>query len=110
MHVPVMRHKDAWAEERRAPKVLDPLEDPPQAVETRRAHLVGSVPNQPELPKDVLIVASKLKQYISAKAGLNTSANVMDRLSEMVRHHCDRAIERARADGRKTVLDRDFIA
>jgi histone H3/H4 len=29
-------------------------------------------------------------------------------LSESVRELCDRAIEKARAEGRKTVLDRDF--
>ena len=55
-----------------------------------------------------LIIASKLKQYIKGKSGLNTSANVIQCLSEIVRKHCDSAIEHAKESGRKTVMDRDF--
>jgi histone H3/H4 len=57
---------------------------------------------------EVLIVASKLKNYIRAKSGMNTSASVLGVLSDKVRQLCDQAIENARADGRKTVKDRDF--
>ena len=57
---------------------------------------------------EVLVVASKLKNYIRAKSGMNTSASVLGVLSEKVRLLCDQAIESARADGRKTVKDRDF--
>lgn len=60
--------------------------------------------------KDVLVVVSKLKGYIRSVSGLNTSAEVATRLSEIVRTHCDAAIERAKQDGRKTVMDRDFSA
>jgi histone H3/H4 len=55
-----------------------------------------------------LIIASRLKEYIQARADMNTSAQVMDALSDYVRVITDRAIDNARADGRKTVLDRDF--
>ena len=58
--------------------------------------------------KEVLIVASKLKNYIREKSGMNTSANVMDALSNKVRGLCDHAIETAKSAGRKTVMDRDF--
>ncbi len=58
---------------------------------------------------EVLVVASKLKNYIREKSdGMNTSANVLTALSDKIRELCDRAIENARADGRKTVKDRDF--
>lgn len=57
---------------------------------------------------EVLVVASKLKNYIREKSGMNTSAAVMDALSGKIRELCDRAIETARNDGRKTVMDRDF--
>ncbi len=57
---------------------------------------------------EVLIVASKLKNYIRAKSGINTSAAVMEALSAKVRGLCDQAIESAKRDGRKTVMDRDF--
>jgi len=56
----------------------------------------------------VLIVVSKLKSYIRAKSGMNTAGNVPPRLSEIIRGLCDSAIEQARRDGRKTVMDRDF--
>ena len=57
---------------------------------------------------EVLIVASKLKNYIKAKSGMNTSAAVMEALSGKIRQLCDQAIENARREGRKTVMDRDF--
>jgi histone H3/H4 len=57
---------------------------------------------------DVLVVASKLKNYIKGKAGMNTSAAVMPVLSEKIRQMCDQAVENAKRDGRKTVMDRDF--
>ncbi|MFQ5470706.1 MAG: hypothetical protein ACE5EH_10425 [Gammaproteobacteria bacterium] len=58
--------------------------------------------------KEVLVVASKLKNYIRSTSGMNTSANVMDTLSDKVRELCDQAIENAKNDRRKTVKDRDF--
>ena len=58
--------------------------------------------------EDVLVVVSKLKNYIRSKSDMNTAGNVAGKLSEIVRGLCDQAIERARSDGRKTVMDRDF--
>ena len=57
---------------------------------------------------DILIVVSKLKKYIRARSGMNTSDNVMEVLSAHLRRICDRAIQKANEEGRKTVLDRDF--
>lgn len=64
--------------------------------------------NNVDAPKDILIVASKLKSYVKAKHGMNTSANVMDALSDIVRFHVDQAVDKAREEGRKTLMDRDF--
>lgn len=64
--------------------------------------------NKTQMPQEVLIVASRLKEYIHARSEYATSAAVMDVLSDHVRILCDRAIDNARAEGRKTVLDRDF--
>lgn len=108
VHLPGARHKDAAAIEAHAPpasgagggggnrRIVAPAGGAPAA--TRAA----------PLSREVLIIASRLKEYIQARADMNTSAQVMDVLSDFVRVACDRAIENARADGRKTVLDRDF--
>lgn len=57
---------------------------------------------------ETLVVASKLKNYIREKSGMNTSAAVIEVLSTKLRGMCDQAVERAKSDGRKTVMDRDF--
>ena len=58
--------------------------------------------------QEVLVVVSKLKNYIRDASSFNTSGNVAPKLSDMIRTLCDSAIERARQDGRKTLMDRDF--
>ena len=57
---------------------------------------------------EVLVVASKVKNYIRTNSGMNTSSTVMEALSRKIRKMCDQAIEHAKQDGRKTVMDRDF--
>lgn len=132
-HVPVVRHREAWAEEQRAPSRAEwereqaeerererseasGAQAAPRAAERERRIVgVGAKPaggpialEEHGLPRDILIVASKLKQYIRARSGMNTSDGVMDVLSDIVRELCDGAIRKASAEGRKTVLDRDF--
>ena len=58
--------------------------------------------------KEILVVVSKLKQYIRSVSGMNTAGSVVPVLSDTIRHLCDQAIEKAKSDGRKTVMDRDF--
>lgn len=111
-HNGVMNHKSAWAEEERAPTSLDSGDANSERV-PKKIIVSGKKPTGPgslndNLPRDVLIVASKLKNYIKCKGDMNTAGNVMDRLSDIVRHACNDAIERARMEGRKTVMDRDF--
>jgi hypothetical protein len=118
-HVPVMRHRDAWAEEKRSPSRAEweRAEAPsgPAAAAPRREPAAAK-PGEPTaiewndglLPEDVLVVASKLKAYIRARAGLNTSDAVVEVLSRHLRRVCDEGIRNAAGDGRKTVLDRDF--
>ena len=56
---------------------------------------------------EVLVVASKIKSYIKEKGGMNTSGAVPEELSKRVLALLDKAVENAKADGRKTVMDRD---
>ena len=102
VHVPILNHKSAWAEENRSPSKAEATPEQP----VRR--IIVSQPAASAMDHEVLIVASKLKQYVKDKYDLSTSANVMDALSREVRRLTDRAVEKARADGRKTLMERDF--
>ncbi len=59
--------------------------------------------------KEILVIVSKLKKYIRSVSGMNTAGSVAPALSDTIRHLCDQAIEKARSDGRKTIMDRDFM-
>jgi len=136
-HVPVVRHREAWAEEDLAPSraewereqaaevadaaALAATAAPAMTVtstaqvarpERRIVAACGAISplglSQSEVPREVLIVASKLKAYIRARSGMNTSDGAFDVLSDIVRELCDAAIQKAHAAGRKTVMDRDF--
>ncbi len=111
MHVPIMNHKNAWAQEERSPSRSEAVPET-QNQGVRRvvvpAERVSPSAASSAMENEVLIVASKLKQYVKDKYDLNTSANVMDALSREVRRLTDRAVEKARAEGRKTLMDRDF--
>lgn len=123
-HVPVMRHRDAFAEERRAPtraawERQSAEEKPVPSPSFPRHPPAMPAPASPErplelaeadpsLPRDVLVVASKLKAYVRARSGMNTAEAVLTVLSDRLRALCDEAIRNAARDGRKTVMDRDF--
>ena len=57
---------------------------------------------------EILVVSSKVKNYIKSKGGMNTSARAIDMLSSKVRELCNGAIDNAKGSGRKTVMDKDF--
>lgn len=126
-HVPGVRHRDSSAIEMISPlkaaaAATVALAESSSAVSARRI-VPSAAPvsgksmttntsfgggSREQIPRDILIVASKLKDYIKARADMNTSGNVMEVLSDLVRRHCDEAIDKARQEGRKTVMDRDF--
>jgi histone H3/H4 len=57
---------------------------------------------------DVLVVTSKVKKFIKENGQMNTSADTIDKLSKAIEALCRKGIESAKADGRKTVMDRDI--
>ena len=59
---------------------------------------------------EVLVVASKVKKYIKEKSGMATSANVMEKLTQIIQDECNKAIDAAQGDKRKTVMDSDVQA
>lgn len=105
-HLPGARHRDAGAVEKVAPMTMEV----PTATNEVRRIVASSVPSAggDKMPREILIIASRLKEYIQARSGYNTAASVMDMLSDYTRLLCDRAIDNARSDGRRTVMDRDF--
>jgi histone H3/H4 len=58
---------------------------------------------------EVLVVTSKVKKYIKDKGDCNTSSETIEVLSKAVEALCEKGIESAKADGRKTVMARDII-
>ena len=58
---------------------------------------------------EILVVTSKVKKFIKEKGDLNTSAETIELLSKAIENLCIRAIDSAKADGRKTVMARDII-
>lgn len=124
MHLPGAKHRDAGAIEKRSPATFnaEELEVTAQAAVTKRILITSGV--QPSALKnstlgpgggakspmsnEVLVVVSKMKQYIKDISGMNTSEDVNQVLSDRIRLECDKAMAKARADGRKTVMARDF--
>ncbi len=58
---------------------------------------------------DVLVVTSKVKKFIKEKGEMNTSAETVDVLSKAVEMLCQKGIDSAKSDGRKTVMARDIV-
>lgn len=118
-HVPIMNHRDAWAEEKASPSREEWLREGGHASASDRPSTTARssrpagekeapMENSADDSDEILVVASKLKHYIREKSGMNTAASVLEALSDRIRAMCDGAIEAARQDGRKTVMGRDF--
>ena len=99
-HVPTLNHRSGvWATEERAPSGSPPGEAERRIVRPAQASVESEA---------VLIVASRLKDFVTVKSDFNTSADVMDELSAIVRDATLDAIDHARSEGRRTVMARDF--
>jgi hypothetical protein len=123
VHLPLMNHREAWAEERRSPTreawkreqaeeaaaAQAPATSAAPAAREPQRRIVPSprAPASPE-PREVLVVVSKLKSYVRDRSGMNTSDAVMELLSDKLRALLDDAMRTAQRDGRRTVMERDF--
>jgi histone H3/H4 len=63
--------------------------------------------DKPEI-NEVLVVASKIKNYVKEESELSTSKQCMEQLTVRVQMICDSAIENATSSKRKTVMDKDY--
>lgn len=112
VHLPGARHRSAGAVEKTAPRVAAMSAETPKRiiVQTPGASTptVSAQNKKSSMENEVLVVVSKMKQYIKDVSEMNTSEDVNQVISHMVRIQLDRAIENARREGRKTVMARDF--
>lgn len=114
-HLPMLRHRDAWAEKEKAPSKAAWQAEKAAAVKKqaespRRVIASPSETTNAAPPNEVLVIASKLKKFIKLKANMNTSDSAISVISDHLRELSVAALRNAAADGRKTVLDRDFKA
>jgi histone H3/H4 len=105
------RHRDAGAEEARAPARAEWEREAKEERDRADGQPMRAAPAMSKvsylLAREVLVVSTRLKAYIHDRAGMSTSDKVFDVLSEHVRELLDQAIAAAARDGRKTVMDRD---
>lgn len=57
--------------------------------------------------REILVVQSKVKEFVKGK-GCQTSETALEALSDAIREILSKAIERAKANNRATVKDRDI--
>jgi hypothetical protein len=121
-HLPIARHREAGAVEEKAPSKqewerqqsgeagqrktvkADAPRRPSEPTARRRIIGEGKQPG----PQEILVVASRFKDYIKAVHGMNTSDRVFEVISEELRRIANKAAGNAKEADRKTVLDRDF--
>jgi histone H3/H4 len=92
-----MNHREAWCIEKKAPTSASDVSD---ASKGSSSGTSGS--------NEILVVVSKLKDYVKEESGLSVANDALDAISHLLRRECDDAIQKADKDGRKTVKGRDF--
>jgi len=123
VHLPGANHRESWALERTAPRSAaeaaagsgggsaparpTPAASAPASGGQRRL-VRPATPGRNAAPREVLVIASRLKEYVRARSGFHTSDAVLETLSDAVRNLCDEAILKAEREGRRTVLERDI--
>ena len=123
VHLPGANHREAWALERTAPRsAAEAAAGSGGGVAAARPAAAASAPasggqrrlvrpatpGRNAAPREVLVIASRLKEYVRARSGFHTSDAVLETLSDAVRNLCDEAILKAEREGRRTVLERDI--
>lgn len=76
-----------------------PLADQTAASSLRKEQAMDKLP---------VIVTSNVKKTVKGDSMMNTSAEVIDVLNQKVHQALKQAMEKAKADGRKTVMGRDL--
>lgn len=113
VHRSIMSHKNAGADEYHSPSKTEAeqLEAESGKIRVVKKQIeskgnfdtVGS-----QIPHDILVVVSKYKAFVKAVGDLNTSGDVADVLSDILREKTKDAIYKAKSEGRKTLMGKDF--
>lgn len=106
-HIPIFNHRDAGAFERKSPSLAE-WQQMQSAIAEGKPLTASVGKSGGSSPDEILVVVSKVKELIRVNSGLNTSDGLMPVLSNIIRQDLDRAIAKANAAGRKTVMERDF--
>mgnify|MGYP003691498719 CR=1 FL=1 len=114
VHRSIMSHKSAGADEYHSPTKDKWLQEISNAPKVRLVSKKStSTPTASSLDyktenEEILVVVSKLKAFVKESTGLNTSADVMPALSDIIRKSCLNAAKSAEQSERKTLMARDF--
>lgn len=116
-HLGFAKHRDAGALDAVSPKKAQYLASLTSEKQTRKIIIPASnhtgatrsySTHSGRIDVDTLVVVSKVKQLINQQSDMNTSQCAIDALTQKVVQECLKAIEKAKASGRKTVMGRDI--
>lgn len=113
VHRSIMGHKSAGADEYHSPskaeaEIAESKSGKVRIVKSSNTNSVNTNLNNLNLPQEILVVVSKYKAFVKAAGDLNTSGDVADVLSDILREKTLDAIQKAKRDGRKTLMGKDF--
>ncbi len=114
VHNEIENHRDGWAVEKLAPTTPDAT-TPSSPSSPRGASSPAPRTVTPAAPSaaraasgdDILVVASRFKEFLADTHGMRCSDDVFPVLSDHLRRLANESIEAARRASRKTLLDRD---
>lgn len=112
VHNEIETHRDGWAVEQKAPATPDAAPAPASPTPPRAAPTKASRDGQPTPAPgidgaEILVVASRFKEFLADTYGVRCSDDVFPTLSEHLRRLAREGAEASRRAGRKTMLDRD---
>ena len=109
-HIPMAKHKSAGAIEETSPKTKEdtPAARPKRRIITNNNKLTEPSNKQVSKGGDILVIASRFKDFINEQSEFSTSSSVMNAISDHLRHIAMQAIDNAREEGRRTVMEQDL--
>jgi hypothetical protein len=108
IHRSIMNHKSAGADEYHSPSKEEWVREQANVPKVRIIKAEKSSVSPSVSHDEILVVVSKLKAFVKETTGLNTSNDVLPQLSDILREACLLAAQKAKREGRKTLMRKDF--